>query len=153
MPDSARRDPAVPLHVHSVYSLGRGTATPAALAEQAARYGHHTLALTDRNALYGAIPFVEACRDWGIRPILGAEVDGPDGSAVLLVRDAVGYAHLCRLLSLRHLDPAFALVDALAAWGDGLHVLTGEPALLARGRVFRTRPCARAPASSILGAR
>ena len=125
----------VPLHVRSAYSLGWGTASPAALVERAAAYGHDALALTDRNNLYGAIPFLEACRDWGVRPILGAEVDGPEGTVVLLVRTRAGYADLCRILTARMLDPAFLLVDALAgrpSGRDGLHVLAADAALLAR---------------------
>ncbi len=122
----------VPLHVLGAYSLGRGTAPPAALVEQAARYGHDTLALTDRNNLYGAVPFTRACNEAGIRPILGAEVDGPDGLAVLLARDEAGYANLCRLLTRRKLDPAFTVAGALAGFHPGLHVLTADPALLVR---------------------
>ena len=119
-----------PLHIRSAYSLGRGTARVEELAEQAALYGHHALALTDRNGLYGAIPFVRACEDWGVRPILGAEVDGPEGLVVLLARDRKGYAHLCRILTQRKLDPAFSLIRVLGAWHEGLHVLTAAPALL-----------------------
>lgn len=124
--------PYVPLHVRSVYSLGRGTAPVGALAAQAARYGHDALALTDRNNLYGAVPFTNACREHGVRPILGAEVDGPDGLAVFLVRDERGHAALCRLVTARMLDPGFRLVPALARIGaEGLHVLTADPRLLA----------------------
>jgi len=122
-----------PLRVRSVYSLARGTGTPAALAERAAGYGHRRLALTDRNNLYGAFPFVEACRDWGVHPILGAEIDGPDGEAVFLVRDAAGYARLCRLLTRRMLDPGFTLAGAVAREAPcaGLHVLAADPLVLA----------------------
>jgi DNA-directed DNA polymerase III PolC len=121
----------VPLHLRSVHSLGRGTARLDPLVEQAARYGHEALALTDRNNLYGAVPFTRACRDSGIRPILGAEVDGPEGLATLLVENAAGYANLCRILTRRHLDPGFRLLDALAGAGEGLHVLVEDADLLA----------------------
>lgn len=123
-----------PLHVRSAYSLGRGTALPAALVEQAAAYGHEALALTDRNNLYGAPRFLEACRDWGVRPILGAEIDGPDGLAVFLVRDRIGYANLSGLITRRHLEADFTLLRALADPGAaaGLHVFTDDPALLMR---------------------
>jgi len=133
----------VPLHVRSVYSLGRGTARLDPLVEQAARYGHAALALTDRNNLYGAVPFARACRDSGIRPILGAEVDGPEGIATLLVETAAGYANLCGILTRRHLDPDFRLADALAVRQEGLHVLVADAELLAalaprlpRGRLW-----------------
>jgi DNA-directed DNA polymerase III PolC len=113
-----------------VYSLGRGTATLPALIEQAARYGHDALALTDRNNLYGAVSFTQACETAGLRPILGAEVDAPEGLVVLLVEDARGYANLCQLLTARMLDPAFRLEAGLAACAAGLHVLVSDPGLL-----------------------
>ena len=120
----------LPLHVRSVYSLGRGTATPANLVAQAARYGHDALALTDRNNLYGLIPFIEACREHGIRPIVGAELDGPEGLVVLLVQSAEGYANLCQLVTRRQLDANFRLVPSLARHHGGLHVLTANVGLL-----------------------
>ncbi len=122
--------PYIPLHARSAYSLGRGTAPVERLVDQALLYGHDALALTDRNNLYGAVAFTRACRERGMRPILGAEVDGPDGTAVLLVRDTEGYANLCRLLTRRALDPRFRLVPALAEIHRGLHVLAADATLL-----------------------
>ena len=122
--------PHVPLHVRSVYSLGRGTATIRALVEQAARYGHDAIALTDRNNIYGAVPFTSACRRNGVRPILGAEVDGPEGLVVLLVQNAAGYANLCRTLTQRMLEPDFRLVPALARRHSGLFALADDVSLL-----------------------
>ena len=52
--------------------------------------------------------------------------------ALLLVENAAGYANLCRLLTLCHLDPDFALVDDLPAHSEGLVVLTPSRLLLAR---------------------
>ena len=125
----------IPLHVRSVYSLGRGTARVEELARQAALYGHNALALTDRNNLYGLVPFMAACQAEGIRPIVGAEVDAPDDEhalVVLLVQTKTGYANLCRLLTQRQLNPAFSLEQAVEAFHPGLHVLTACPRLLAR---------------------
>ena len=142
----------VPLHIQSAYSLGRGTAPVEGLVDQAVLYGHDALALTDRNNLYGAVAFTRACRERGVRPILGAEVDRgdartgrpgldpcgatksrsavPESVVTLLVRDAEGYANLCRLLTLRMMDPDFRLASALAGLHGGLHVLVADPALL-----------------------
>ncbi|MGZ4651292.1 MAG: DNA polymerase III subunit alpha, partial [Kineosporiaceae bacterium] len=50
------------------------TSTPAALVEAAAAQGMDTLALTDRDGLYGAVKFVLACRAAGIAPILGVDL-------------------------------------------------------------------------------
>jgi len=122
--------PYVCLHVRSVFSLGRGTATLSALIDHAARYGHDALALTDRNNLYGAVPFTQACEAAGLRPILGAEVDGPEGCLVLLVENKTGYANLCRILTARMLDPAFRLGAALPRHAAGLHALVADHKLL-----------------------
>ena len=44
------------------------------LCHAARQYGMDTLALTDTNGLYGAIRFIEVARQYGIKPILGAEL-------------------------------------------------------------------------------
>jgi error-prone DNA polymerase len=62
------------LHVSSGYSLRYGASTPSALVEAAAAQGMDTLALTDRDGLYGAVKFVLACRTAGIAPVLGADL-------------------------------------------------------------------------------
>jgi len=63
-----------PLFVSSMYSMLYGTAPPEALAKKAAALGYGALALTDRNSVYGLPAFIEACRQEGIRPILGTEL-------------------------------------------------------------------------------
>ncbi|WP_037604793.1 DNA polymerase III subunit alpha [Streptacidiphilus rugosus] len=74
-------DSFVHLHTASSYSLRYGTATPAALVEHAAVLGMGALALTDRDGLYGAVRFAQACVSAGIRPILGADLAcGPTGA-------------------------------------------------------------------------
>src|SRR5205085_11736189 len=44
------------LHAHSCYSLLDGVSTPEALVERAAEYGLPAFALTDHDAIYGAVP-------------------------------------------------------------------------------------------------
>jgi error-prone DNA polymerase len=72
MPESI--DPFVHLHVASGYSLRYGASHPRALVERAAEHGMDTLALTDRNGLYGAVRFAKACVIADVRPILGADL-------------------------------------------------------------------------------
>lgn len=93
------------LRVHSHFSLLRAMPEVTALAEQAAADGLTALALTDHDALYGAVAFARACRAAGIRPITGLTLRlvpawgaAPDGGLlVLLARQAEGYRSLCRL--------------------------------------------------------
>ena len=64
----------VHLHVHSDYSPMEGVSSVDALCQAAKTQGAMTMALTDTNGLYGAIRFLQAARDVGIKPILGADV-------------------------------------------------------------------------------
>jgi len=62
------------LHVASGFSLRYGASTPAALVERASALGQPALALTDRDGLYGAVRFVQACDEAGIAPVLGVDL-------------------------------------------------------------------------------
>ena len=68
--------------------------------------GRVALALTDLNNLFGAVPFSQACRGQGIKPLLGVDVwMEPEGSdkqpsrLLLLVQAMQGYLNLCELLA------------------------------------------------------
>src|SRR5690606_27866421 len=120
----------VELHAHSSFSLLDGASSPEALVARAAALGMPALALTDHDAVYGAVRFVQAARAQGIRPILGAELTLADGTHLtLLVESATGWHNLCRLISLaRHNAPkgeASRPVEALAAHTAGLLALSG----------------------------
>ncbi|MDQ3627514.1 MAG: DNA polymerase III subunit alpha [Actinomycetota bacterium] len=67
-------DPFVHLHVASGYSLRYGASHPHVLVERAAEQQMGTLALTDRDGLYGAVRFAKACLRAGIRPVLGVDL-------------------------------------------------------------------------------
>jgi error-prone DNA polymerase len=71
---SSGSDPFVHLHVASGYSLRYGASHPRVLVERAAEHGMDTLALTDRDGVYGAVRFVRACQANGIRPVLGVDL-------------------------------------------------------------------------------
>jgi error-prone DNA polymerase len=126
----------VHLNVRSNFSLKDGAFFPEQLALQAAELGMPAVALTDRDGLYGAARFVDACTKTGVRPILGATLTmrerhiGDSGSSiVLLAKDADGYANLCRLITDAHMtgergDPALAPAQVLAH-AEGLICLLG----------------------------
>ncbi|TLY36300.1 MAG: DNA polymerase III subunit alpha [Nitrospirae bacterium] len=134
----------VHLHVHSDYSPMEGVSSVQALCEAARTQGADTLALTDTNGLYGAIRFIDVARQAGLKPILGAEVRlgkgrvsarlgraGETGErrshrALLLAKTTEGYANLCRLLSERHCDAAFSLIEAVSRYRHGLIVLSDD---------------------------
>jgi error-prone DNA polymerase len=127
----------VHLQVRSHYSMMRGAASLEALCAAAAGRGMRAIACTDVDGLYGAVRFREIALDCGLSPILGAEVTAPEARrlgagerATLLVKTAEGYANLCRILTRRHLDPGFSVLDALKGDTRGLVVLSASLAVL-----------------------
>ncbi len=106
------------LHVHSEFSLLDGLGRITELVDSAAQQGFDSLALTDHGALYGAVAFYQACRNKGIKPIIGVETyvarramldkegkaDAQPFHLVLLAKDWTGYQNLCRLITDAHID-------------------------------------------------
>ncbi len=149
--------PYVPLRVLSAFTMLEGAIDPKAIAKHARRLGFPAVALTDRNGLYAAMPFSDACVAAGVQPIIGtmlavarpATADRETKPPVLdwlalYAQDETGYDNLCALVSAAHLDrpvqfdPHVALA-ALAGRSEGLIALTagGEGAvarLLAEGQ-------------------
>ena len=133
--------PFVPLRVFSSYTLLDGAIDPKGISKAAKERGFPAVAITDRNGLYGAMPFASACKDGGVQPLLGTflsvqrELGQKDkGGSIdwlgLLVQDEAGWNNLCLLVSRAHLgrpielDPHVTL-EALAGHTDGLICLTG----------------------------
>ncbi|HET6534855.1 MAG TPA: DNA polymerase III subunit alpha, partial [Sphingomicrobium sp.] len=109
---------------------------------------------TDRNGLYGAMPFSDACIGKGVQPIIGAMLaiarppelvvrqtldERPELDwLVLLAKDDDGYSNLCKLVSAAHLDrpveqEPHVSFDKLDGLSGGLIALTaGADGALAR---------------------
>jgi DNA polymerase III alpha subunit/nucleotidyltransferase/DNA polymerase involved in DNA repair len=109
-PVSYRRKPApvipadyVPLRVRSHYSFLDSILSPADIVALARQHGLSAIALADLGNLHGAVEFVQAAQEAGVRPILGAELCVEDRPLLLYAESARGYHHLCRLLS-RHAE-------------------------------------------------
>jgi len=134
--------PYVPLRVFSCYTMLEGAIDPKAIAKLAKRLDFPAVALTDRNGLYAAMPFSEACIAEGVQPIIGALLgvarpggNGGNGAPVidwlpLYAQDRTGYENLCALVSAAHLGRPVELeahvpLAALAGRTDGLIALTG----------------------------
>lgn len=108
----------VHLHVHTHYSLLDGAAQIPALIKRAQELGMSSLAITDHGAMYGVIPFYEACHRAGIKPIIGVEaymaprkrsdrepkVDSKSYHQLLLAETFEGYQNLLALISEAHLN-------------------------------------------------
>ena len=108
----------IELHAASAFSFLDGASTPEALVDRAADLGYSTLALLDRDGVYGAPRFHQAARAAGLKAIVGAELTmapfNPQSnrpSAIgnrqcaglwllpVLVESREGYRNLCRLVT------------------------------------------------------
>ena len=83
-------EPFTHLRVASGYSLQYGASHPSVLVGAAAGYDMDTLALTDRDGLYGAVRFAKACLASGIAPVVGVDLAVADASFLALSPGADG---------------------------------------------------------------
>jgi len=96
-----------PLWCKSNYSFLEGASHPEELVEACRYLGVPSLALTDRNGVYGIVRAHVRARELDVHLVVGSQVSLRDGSEILLlVQDRDGYAHLCRLLTAGHLRGA-----------------------------------------------
>src|SRR5271157_3782560 len=65
----------VHLECHSHYSFLRGVNPPEEIIAAAVEQKMPAVALTDTNGMYAAIPFYQAARAAGVKPILGVVLD------------------------------------------------------------------------------
>src|SRR5262249_51384739 len=137
----------VHLHVHSAYSLLKGSIKIAKLGELAKADRQPALALTDTDNMFGALEFSDKMAGYGIQPIVGLElaVDFGDqdpnarnahatspSRIVLLATRERGYRSLMRLNSRAFLEtPVHQAPHIKFEWlsgdADDIIALTGGP--------------------------
>lgn len=89
------------LQVISNFTFLEGASHAEELAKQAASLGHAAIAITDRNSLAGIVRAHIACREKGIRLIVGCRLDLMSGDSLLCFpQDRLAYGRLCELLTL-----------------------------------------------------
>ncbi len=119
----------VELHARSAFSFLEGASAPEELAALAAEYQMPTMALLDRDGVYGSPRFHLAMKKASLRGHIGAEVTAPEGWRYpLLVESRAGYQNLCRLITQMKLR---------AKKGEG-HVSPQEVARRAEGLICLT---------------
>jgi DNA polymerase III subunit alpha len=138
----------VELHSHSHYSLMDGLNTPAEMAKVAREFDMPALSITDHGTLSGHRDLQRACKDEGIKPILGVEayisptdrfdrrpVEKRDDNTqlynhvVLLAKDEPGLKNLHHMSreawqSGYYYKPRVDW-ELLSEYGDGIIVLSG----------------------------
>ncbi len=121
----------IELYTSSAFSFLRGASFPEQLAERAAELELPAVALLDRNGVYGAQRFSVACREQGVRPIIGSSLTMADGSLLpVLVENRIGYKNLCGLLTQAHLrsEKGTCAVrwEEVSEFSEGLIALLGS---------------------------
>lgn len=112
------------LHVHTEFSLLDGACRIRELPKLVKSMGQTACAITDHGVMYGVIDFYRACKDAGIKPIIGCEVyvtpqgrtrfqkqhefDAESRHLVLLCENEEGYRNLSYLVSM--------------AWTEGFYI-------------------------------
>lgn len=133
----------VHLHVHTEYSILDGCNRIGPLVARAKELGMPALAITDHGVMGGALAFFRACKDAGIKPLIGCEVYvAPRGRGdrefhkdnryyhlTLIAKDREGYSNLTQLVSAAYLEGFYfkPRVDheLLKRYSKGLVCLTG----------------------------
>lgn len=106
------------LHLHTEYSLLDGSGNVKKMVKRAKELGMDSIAITDHGSMYGTIEFYKACKEEGIKAIIGCEIyvasrDMYDKTLdngntihhlVLLVKDEVGYQNLMKIVSYASID-------------------------------------------------
>ncbi|HEY3418137.1 MAG TPA: DNA polymerase III subunit alpha, partial [Armatimonadota bacterium] len=137
MPDQ----PFIHLHLHSEYSLLDGACRTKELPKRAAELGMSAIAVTDHGNMHSTIEFYRACKDAGVKPIIGVEAyvcehnhrekqsgKANTGHLVLLARNQTGYRNLLTLCTKASLEGFYyhPRIDhqLLKEHGEGLIALT-----------------------------
>ncbi|WP_054749372.1 DNA polymerase III subunit alpha [Lacticaseibacillus thailandensis] len=90
----------VQLQVVSSGSILQSPTSVQAYISAATARGYHALAITDVNVVYNLVPFYDAAKKGGLKPLLGMTLRLGDGTdCILLIHSQAGYAQLMRLSS------------------------------------------------------
>ncbi len=137
----------VPLWCKSNYSFLEGASDPDDLVGEAHRLGLRSLALTDRDGVYGMVRAHQKAKELGVHLIVGAEITLFDESnIILLAMNRPGYANLCKLISKGRLRSVKGIShvsweevcdyaeNMITLWGGKRSLITGdeEPDAIAR---------------------
>lgn len=89
------------INCHSYHSLRYGTISLEELVSQAKACNITSMALTDINTITGIYDFTKACKNAGIKPIVGMELRDRDNRLlyIALAKQRSGIAEICSLLT------------------------------------------------------
>ncbi len=135
----------VHLHSHTQFSLLDGLSKIPELVKRVKELGMDALAITDHGAMYGVIEFYKACKEAGIKPIIGVEtyvakrrhtdkearIDSEPYHLTLLAKNYEGYLNLMKLVTIAQVDGFYYRPrvdkDLLKTYHEGLIALSACP--------------------------
>ncbi len=125
------RRPYAELRSASSFSFLEAASLPEDLIETAAEKNIPSMAIVDRNGVYGAPRFYTAAKKAGIKALVGSELVMDDEHRVtVLVESRAGYKNLCKLVTAGALQhpkgEARYTWKLLEEYAEGLHCLTRD---------------------------
>lgn len=122
------------LNTYSSFTLLSSTISPKALAYAAKEQGYSAVAITDRNVMYGVIPFYKYCWEIGIQPIIGLTADiliesndtNESYPLILLAKSYTGFQNLMKISSvIQTKSPMGIPTKWLKHYSKGLIAISG----------------------------
>ena len=109
------------LCVKSGYSFLSSTLRIDKLLSYAKENKFTSLALVDKNVMFGVKTFYDGCKSNNIKPIIGVEFDVEDFIVCLLAKGEIGYKNLVKLTSYKNSSKdAFLTIDKLKTYSEDL---------------------------------
>ena len=108
----------VHLHIHSEFSLLDGANRIKDIPKRAKELGMDSIAITDHGVMFGVIDFYKACKQEGVKPIIGVEayvaprsrlqkevgIDNHYYHLILLAKNNQGYKNISKMVSMSYID-------------------------------------------------
>lgn len=131
------------LKTHSYFGFLESLSSPEDLVDLAVKNEIHTLGLTDHRYLTGSIVFYESCKNAGIKPIIGLEIDlnykGYKGLLTLLAKNNKGWRSLSHLSSLMLVENRPSTPENLSEYCAGLICIAGDQRGILREIILKSR--------------
>lgn len=131
----------VSLHTHTDYSLLDGMGKCGEYVKRAKELGMKAIAITDHGTMSGAVEFYQACKNEGIKPLIGCEFyeapesrfvkndDDKYNHLILIAKNKTGYENLCFLTTRANTEGFYSKpridFDLLKDHHEGLVCLSG----------------------------
>ena len=105
------------LYTITSYSLLQSTIRIREYVQEAKKRGYTSLAITDKDVLYGAPEFYRICVEEGIQPIIGLHLsytyEEKNYGLLAYAKDETGYQQLMKLSSRKMIQEKMALDDMI----------------------------------------